>query len=302
MSRLEQKALDKEIPWQRIVDGPSHVLEAFIKAAQSEESSWMSWHSVRALDAKEANAIMNDSSQRRRILKSRAAFRDKAKGVPPIKAKCRVVALGHLDPDLFSLSRESATPCRQSEYVLLALYISGKNGMLLSGNGIWCLWSGDVKTAFLQGSPEPRKEPLYLLPPQDGVCRAAKVFPAPLYEVKGDIYGLANAPRTWGLRVIRTLLQSGWKQSSLDKMLFYRFSKFAGEKQPILAAVLLVYVDDFLLAHDKRFRREELIKHFTWGSQDELTLDNPLEFKGKQLVLTLQNDKVCVEPQSDKVH
>lgn len=74
-------------------------------------------------------------------------------------------------------------------------------------------------------------------------------------------------------------------------MLFYRFAKFAGEKQPILAAVLLVYVDDFLLAHDQRFSREELIKHFTWGSQEELSLDNPLDFKGKQLVLKRDHDK-----------
>ena len=291
LTRLEQKALDKEIPWQRIMDGPDHVLQAFIKAAQSEEASWMSWQSVRALDAQEANKIFSDSRQRRRILRSRAAFRDKAKGVPPLKPKCRIVALGHLDPDLFSLSRESATPCRQSEYLLLSIFVSGRNGMLLSGNGQWCLWSGDVKTAFLQGCPEPRKDPLYLLPPHDGVCRAAKIFSSPLYEIKGNVYGLANAPRTWGLHVIRTLVQSGWKQSSLDKMLFYRFAKFAGEKQPILAAVLLVYVDDFLLAHDQRFSREELIKHFTWGSQEELSLDNPLDFKGKQLVLKRDHDK-----------
>ena len=294
MTRLEQKALDKEIPWQRIMDGPPHVLQAFIDAAKSEENSWMSWQSVRALDDQEVNKIMSDSRQRRRILKSRAAFRDKAKGVPPLKPKCRIVALGHTDPDLYTLARESATPSRQSEYTLLALFISGKNRMLLSGSGEWCLWSGDVKTAFLQGSPEPRKEPLYLLPPQDGVCRAAKVFPARLYEIKGNVYGLASAPRTWSLHVIRTLLQSGWKQSSLDKMLFYRYSKLSGEKHPTLSAVLLVYVDDFLLTHDHRFDRKELLQHFTWGSQEELSFDNPIDFKGKQLVLTMQNDKYAL--------
>ena len=147
------------------------------------------------------------------------------------------------------------------------------------------------ESGLLQGLPEPRQEPLYLRPPQDGVCRASGIFPAKLYEVKGNIYGLASAPRTWGLHVIRTLLQSGWKQSSLDKMLFFRFAKFSNEKQPTLAAVLLVYVDDFLLAHDKRFNRDELTKHFTWGSEAELSLDTPLEFKGKQLVLERRDDK-----------
>lgn len=36
--------------------------------------------------------------------------------------------------------------------------------------------------------------------------RSLGVFTAPLYKVTGNIYGLSNAPRTWGLHVIRTLL------------------------------------------------------------------------------------------------
>ena len=112
LSRLEQKALDKEIPWQRIMDGPQHILDAFIKAAQSEEASWMSWQSVGALTEKEADIILQDGKKRRRVLRSRAAFREKAKGLPPIKPKCRIVALGHMDPDLFSLCRESAMSTR----------------------------------------------------------------------------------------------------------------------------------------------------------------------------------------------
>ena len=40
-----------------------------------------------------------------------------------------------------------------------------------------------------------------------------------------------------------------------------------------------------MLAHDERFRREELTNLFKWGSQAELQTGSPIEFKGKQLKL-----------------
>ena len=229
LSRLQQKALDKEIPWRRIMESPKEVIQAYIEAVQNEEESWKAWSSVKPLSQHEADRIKGDKILRKRILKSRAAFRDKNKGISPIRAKARVVALGHLDPDLFGLARESATPCRQSEYVVMALFTSGCNRMLLSAQSRWKLWAGDVKTAFLQGEPEPRSQPLYMLPPQDGICQAAGVFKAPLYEIVGNIYGLASAPRTWSLHVTRTLLAAGWSQHTLDRMLFYKYNKFPNE-------------------------------------------------------------------------
>ena len=51
----------------------------------------MKFNSVKALDAKTAAQIMSTAKGRRRILKSRAAFRDKAKNVGPLRAKARVV-------------------------------------------------------------------------------------------------------------------------------------------------------------------------------------------------------------------
>ena len=163
LSRLEQKALDKEIPWQHIFNGPKDVLEKFKEAARSEEASWKLWQSVIPLDDKQAKEILQDPIQKKRVLRSRSAFRDKSKGIPPLKAKCRVVALGHLDPDLFSLSRDCATPSRQAEYLLLCIFVSGRNQLAFDQSSTWSLWSGDVKTAFLQGTPEERSQPLYLL-------------------------------------------------------------------------------------------------------------------------------------------
>ena len=118
------KSLDKELPWRVIVEKGGDYLAEFIKAAQDEEKSWMRFGSVEPIDQKTADQIMSTAKGRKRVLRSRAAYRDKAKGCGPLRAKARVVALGCLDPDLYTLARESATPLRQSEMLVYAIFIS----------------------------------------------------------------------------------------------------------------------------------------------------------------------------------
>ncbi|CAK9087481.1 unnamed protein product [Durusdinium trenchii] len=100
LTRQEQKALGKEVPWQAI---------KYVESAKAEEASWQQFDSVIPLTVQEANKVHQDPILRRRIPKARAAYRDNAKGQGPLKAKTRVVALGHLDPDLQEICRESAT-------------------------------------------------------------------------------------------------------------------------------------------------------------------------------------------------
>lgn len=141
--------------------------------------------------------------------------------------------------------------------------------------------------------PEPRDQPLYLTPPRDEICLKAKIFPAELYRVEGNIYGLASAPRTWTLHVTKKLLSSGWQQHSLDKMLFYRYEKPPGLPDEVLVAVMIVYVDDFLLSHSKHFRLEKLTELVSWGSQTQLSVDQHIEFKGKEIHLRYDEVKNC---------
>lgn len=58
LTRQQQKALDKELPWRVIVDKGGDYLAAFIKAAQDEEKSWMTFKSVDPIDPKTAQEIM----------------------------------------------------------------------------------------------------------------------------------------------------------------------------------------------------------------------------------------------------
>lgn len=90
------------------------------------------------------------------------------------------------------------------------------------------------------------------------------------------------------MHVVKTLTSTGFTQHSLDKMMFYLVKTLPGDEHPTLVAVLVAYVDDFMTRYNKRWPKEEMMQHFT---QDELTLDRNLEFKGKTISLRYCEEK-----------
>ena len=96
---------------------------------------------------------------------------------------------------------------------------------------------------------------------------------------------LASAPRTWYREVCRRLKTINFTQHSLDHLLFY---KREGDK---LLAICIVYVDDVLLSCREDYKKEEFYDLFKLGSEKELTLTEPLEFKGKEISLIEQDGK-----------
>ena len=128
-----------------------------------------------------------------------------------------------------------------------------------------------------------------LLPPQDEITRRAQSFPAALYRIRGNVYGLASAsaPRTWYKEVSRRFLSTGYLQHSLDRLLFYKRSKDGAH----LMAIAIVYVDDVLMASRLDYDKSEILNQFTWGSSAELTTEQSLTFKGKELSLVKADDK-----------
>ena len=126
MTRQEQKQLDREIPWRQIVQEDSATFWKYVDSASNEYNGWLEWNGIQPVDPKETARIYADPNLRRRIIKARAAYRDKARGVPPLRPKCIVVLIGCGDPDLKKLSRDSPTPTRTSELVILAVATSDK--------------------------------------------------------------------------------------------------------------------------------------------------------------------------------
>eukprot|EP00913_Durusdinium_trenchii_P003862 g3574.t2 len=68
-------------------------------------------------------------------------------------------------------------------------------------------------------------------------------------------------------------------------MLFTLTTRLPGDERPSRAAIVVAYVDDFLLTHNERWDRQALLSLFKWGAQEELTECNSLTFKGKEISL-----------------
>lgn len=155
----------------------------------------------------------------------------------------------------------------------------------------WSLWAGDVSTAFLQGSPEPRQGRLFMRPPRDKIQALAQSFPSELYEVVGNLYGFCNAPRTWNLHVVNQLTKgAGLIQHHLDQMLFYE-----KDKDGNLLVLVIVHVDDFLVTFRQDYSLEKITKLFQWGSQTTLTEETPIVFRGKTIKLVKQDKQYQIK-------
>ena len=178
MTRQEHKAQEKELHWRDIMNKPHDYIEEFVKATQKEANSFTEWKSLTPVPPSMAKKILEHPELRKRVITSRACYRDKNKGKPPLKAKTRVVARGNQDPDLRSLTRQAATPGRTSEMLIYMIYVSGANKKACRSKDEWFLWMGDATTAFLQGTQDvsERAGKLYLKAPRDPLIERAGVF------------------------------------------------------------------------------------------------------------------------------
>lgn len=281
-TRKEQKAQEKELNWREIMQQPDDYIQAFVDATIKEAGSFTTWKSLRPIPDDEAAKILRDPKLRKRVVTSRGCYRDKNKNVPPLRAKTRIVCRGNQDPDLVNLTRQAPTPSRNAEMLVYIVFVSGANGKAFQSSAVWYLWAGDASTAFLQGSPDwsERDGKLFLKPPRDPIIERAKVFQSQLYEITGNIYGLGNAPYTWSVEVAKRLRELGFVCHSFDKMLFWFPDP---HNAPSPCALLVCYVDDFLLTHNEHFPFKKFQASFKWGSQQYACPGEPIIFKGKEI-------------------
>ena len=76
-SRQELKQLDREIPWREIAGSDPDTFQKYVDSAASEYAGWLAWGGIRPLSKAEEQQVMSDPRLRRRVMKSRAAYRDK---------------------------------------------------------------------------------------------------------------------------------------------------------------------------------------------------------------------------------
>ena len=91
----------------------------------------------------------------------------------------------------------------------------------------WRLLSADVRAAFLKGDPYVSRT-LFI---QQTNPREGPSIPLPagtLAKVVKGVFGLADAPREWYLRLHREVSAEGWERSNLDLALWLRY----GPREP----------------------------------------------------------------------
>ena len=289
LTRQEKKQIEKELSFHDILSQSEEYIQKFIESAQKEETSFLEWKSLKPVPPEETKRILSDPEQKKRVISSRACYRDKNKNIPPLKAKTRIVARGNQDPDLKSLTRQAPTPTRVSEMMTFLIFLSGLHSKAFRSDKVWKLWAGDASTAFLQGQQDlsERAGKLYLKAPRDPLLIRAGVFKSELYEILGNVYGLSNAPYTWAQEVTKRLVNLGFIVHSFDRMMFWYPDP---DNAPCPAAVLICYVDDFLITFNTSFPFQQFVDSFKWGSQQFLEQGSPLVFKGKEIHLEQTGD------------
>jgi hypothetical protein len=128
----------------------------------------------------------------------------------------------------------------------------------------------DIKTAFLNGELE---EEIYMTQPEGYEQGGPKIA----CHLRKTLYGLKQAPRAWHLKLKEELEKLGFQASEADPGLFFldecKHTKqqsggstareeltLLGEEEPCRRVVVLVYVDDILIAAKEKAQIEKIKK------------------------------------------
>ena len=161
-----------------------------------------------------------------------------------LRTKARLCARGF--EETLTFRTDSPTCMRESVRIVVIIIVSH----------MWILHSIDYKTAFLQGKQIDRV--LYLRPPCES--KTTKIW-----KLKKTVYGLADAPRVWFLRLKEELLKLGAKVSSYDQGIFFWHSTNG------LEGIIICFVDDQLWGGSKWFEEnviEKLRQIFNIGCEN----------------------------------
>ena len=145
-----------------------------------------------------------------------------------VTCKARLCARGFEEEQPFR--KDSPTGSREGLRLTLSV---------LASKG-WELNSLDIKSAFLQGKEIDRV--VHIKPPPEANTNK-------LWQLKKCVYGLADAPRKWHIKLKEELLKSGAIQSKYDEGLFYV------RKDNQLIGILSCHVDDILWGGTPIFKK-----------------------------------------------
>ena len=219
----------KEYKWHEMND---HQKKLFAEAADTGWKVWVDNDAVSVLSKQEAAEVrerLRRSGEGSKILQPRFVFTDKNDGLRTpdcpmeIRPSARLVVPGYQDVSAYTIRKDAPTASRVMQHVLFAVIASNfKRG--------WRLTSADVKSAFLQGDPyidggEGSRELFIQNVRHKGDEPSLPLGEAGLARIKKGVFGLADAPRQWHLRLHRALSERGWERSPMDFACWFLWSK-----------------------------------------------------------------------------
>ena len=166
---------------------------------------WQSW-----LENRVTTIVKSRGIPKSRVIGSRWVLTWKKSSDPDDRSltpKARLVLVGFQDPDLGRIATDSPTLRKESKHIILSICASMG----------WVIWGADIKTAFLSGDNSNRD--LYFRPPAE-IREFLGLSEDDVLRLEKAAYGLAEAPRSWFLRLTRELLAAGLEVSQLDPCVF----------------------------------------------------------------------------------
>jgi hypothetical protein len=223
----------------------------------------------------ESRRVYNELAKQQeldRILVPRFVCTDKNDGLRsashplPVKPSARMVVPGFKDRANLEgqLRRDAPTGSRYAQHLLF---------IIAAFHETWALISADVKAAFLKGDPYVSRL-LWIAATDAKTSPPIPLQKGQLAKIVKGVFGLADAPRQWWLRLARAMSEHSWEMSCIEGALWFLWGKDANaDGTRTLQGVIVSHVDDLLFA----------------GSQQPNNLSWPL---GLSLVLARSSEMI----------
>ena len=265
---LNVQASRKEYSWNKMSPEDRKLWSA---AAVKGWQVYIDNEAVQVLSVQRSIDVRRELAQQGRlgsILRPRFVLTDKADGLRtldndiPKQPSARLVVPGFRDSANLEgkLRRDAPTGSRLAQHLLFCL---------AAWNTHWSLISGDVKSAFLKGDPYVDRI-LYITATDEKMSPPIPLAPGQLAMVRKGVFGLADAPRQWWLRLCRAAKEHSWEQTIVDgaAWLFWHVSSDGVRK---LDGIMVSHVDDLLFSGGPHALSsfEAIGKELGFGSQEE---------------------------------
>ncbi|CAK9063210.1 unnamed protein product, partial [Durusdinium trenchii] len=220
---LAVQANRKEFRWKTMSETEK---EAFKEAARQAWAVWEENDAVEILTPEESSRVrrrLAGAHEGSKILTPRYVFTDKHEGLRtaenplPLRARARVIVPGYKDVFSYSLRKDAPTGSRVAQHLLFTFTASYARASKESKK-LWRLMSADVKSAFLKGDAYVDGQRELFLENVRGDDPKLP-FGNALAKIRKGVFGLADAPRQWYLRLNRSLQAAGIILSHVDDLL-----------------------------------------------------------------------------------